>query len=75
MNDDDKEIQQITKNYSEIVRTHPAADSQGELRSKIKDLTTRWETLINTVQETLKNVRLDQLDSVRLDLFSFSFRR
>ena len=57
MNDDGKEIKQINENYTDIVRSHPAADTHGELRIKIKDLSTRWDTLNATVHETMKNVR------------------
>lgn len=57
LNDDDKDIQQITDSYSEIIRLHPSADTSGEIRAKIKDINSRWEILNGTVNETLKNVR------------------
>lgn len=57
LNDDDKDIQQITDSYSEIVRLHPTADTSGEIRAKIKEINSRWEILNGTVNETLKNVR------------------
>ncbi|CAF2655446.1 unnamed protein product [Rotaria sp. Silwood2] len=57
LDDDEKDIQQITDNYSEIIRNHPTADSTGEIRSKIKEVNTRWEILIGTVHETLKNLK------------------
>ena len=56
LDDDDKEIQQITNSYSEIIRGHSAADASGEVRMKIKELNTRWEILNGTVHETMKNV-------------------
>jgi DNA-binding transcriptional regulator GbsR (MarR family) len=56
LDDDDKEIQQVTNNYSEVIRMHSTADTNGEMRIRIKDLNNRWETLNGTVHETLKNV-------------------
>ncbi|CAF0984495.1 unnamed protein product, partial [Rotaria sordida] len=57
LDDDEKDIQQIINNYSEIIRNHPTADPTGEIRSKIKDINTRWEILIGTVHETMKNLK------------------
>ncbi|CAF1181682.1 unnamed protein product [Rotaria sp. Silwood1] len=57
LDNDEKDIQQITDNYSEIIRNHPTADSTGEIRSKIKEINTRWEILIGTVHETMKNLK------------------
>jgi hypothetical protein len=57
LTDDEKDVQQITDSYSEIIRAHPTADASGEIRAKIKELNTRWEILNGTVQETMKNVR------------------
>ncbi|CAF4870940.1 unnamed protein product, partial [Rotaria sp. Silwood1] len=57
LDNDEKDIQQITDNYSEIIRNHPTADSTGEIRSKIKEINTRWEILIGTVHQTMKNLK------------------
>ena len=56
MDEDGKDIQQITDNYSGIIRIHPKGDLSGGVRSKIKELNTRWEILNGTVHETLRNV-------------------
>lgn len=56
LDDDDKEIQQITDLYSETIRTRPTADASGEIRSKIKEVNARWEMLNGQVHETMKNV-------------------
>ncbi|CAF4242087.1 unnamed protein product, partial [Rotaria sordida] len=55
LDNDEKDIQKIRDNYSEIIRNHPTADSTGEIRSKIKEINTRWEILIGRVHETMKN--------------------
>jgi hypothetical protein len=56
LDDDGKDIQQVTDSYSEIVRAYPAADVSGEIRARIKELNTRWETLNGALHETMKNV-------------------
>jgi hypothetical protein len=56
LDNDEKNIQQITNNYSEVLRNYPTADSNGEMRSRVKDLTNRWEALNGLVHETMKNV-------------------
>ncbi len=56
LDNDDKELQQISKAYSEVLHTHPTADPNGEIRLRIKDLNHRWETLNGTVNESMKNV-------------------
>ena len=56
LDDDEKDVQQITDSYSEILRIHPTADANGEIRGKIKELNTRWEVLNGSVHETMKNV-------------------
>jgi len=56
LDDDGKDIQQITDSYSEIIRVHSTADATGEIRAKIKEINTRWEILNGTVHETMKNV-------------------
>jgi hypothetical protein len=56
LENDDKEIQQITNNYSEVLRLYPSADANGEMRIQIKELNNRWEALNGTYHETLKNV-------------------
>ncbi|CAF1497119.1 unnamed protein product, partial [Rotaria sordida] len=53
--EDDKEIQQIENYYSEILRLHPTADSNNEIRNRIKDLNHRWKILNETVHETCIN--------------------
>ena len=59
LNDDAKEIQQITDSYSNTLRAHPAADGSGEVRERIKELSKRWEAFNETVHEAIKNVRID----------------
>ncbi len=56
LNDDDKDIQQINNSFSEIIRIQPTADPTGEIRTKVKELNTRWDILNGQVNETLKNV-------------------
>jgi flagellar biosynthesis/type III secretory pathway chaperone len=56
LENDNKEIQQITNNYSEVLRLQPSADGNGEMRIRINELNNRWETLNETFRETLKNV-------------------
>ena len=56
MEDDEKDLQQLKANYAEIVREHSSADASGEIRAKLKELDKRWESLTNTVNETIKNV-------------------
>ncbi|CAF3475042.1 unnamed protein product [Rotaria socialis] len=57
LDDDEKEIQEITDNYSGIIRSHQTADVNGEVRGKIKEVNTRWEVLRGTVNETMKNLK------------------
>ncbi|CAF3482671.1 unnamed protein product [Rotaria sp. Silwood1] len=54
---DDKEIQQLANSYSEIIRFYPTADSNNEMRIRIKDLNNRWEKLNETAHETLKHLK------------------
>ena len=56
LEDDDKVIQQITSSYSEVLRVYPSADTNGEMRVRIKELNLRWEGLNATFNESLKNV-------------------
>jgi hypothetical protein len=56
LDDDDKIIQQVNNNYSEVLRIYPLADNNGEMRSRMKELNNRWEILNATFQESLKNV-------------------
>jgi hypothetical protein len=52
---------------------HSTADTNGEMRIRIKDLNNRWETLNGTVHETLKNVEKKDFSIYLLELFcSFS---
>ncbi|CAF1053347.1 unnamed protein product [Adineta ricciae] len=57
LDNDDKDIQQIAKVYSDIIHTHPKADTKGEKISRIKDLSHRWEVLNSTVHESMKNLK------------------
>ncbi|UJR37453.1 hypothetical protein I4U23_030156 [Adineta vaga] len=57
LEDDEKDIQQLKTNYSDIIREHPTADTSEEFRIKLKELETRWELLNNCVQETIKNLK------------------
>ncbi|CAM4803210.1 unnamed protein product [Rotaria magnacalcarata] len=57
LDDDEKEIQEITDNYSGIIRSHSTADVNGEVRGKIKEVNTRWDVLRGTVNETMKNLK------------------
>ncbi|UJR08743.1 hypothetical protein I4U23_013000 [Adineta vaga] len=54
---DDKEIQQIARIYSDILRIHPKADAKGEKLNRIKDVNHRWEALNGTVHESMKNLK------------------
>ncbi len=56
LDDDDKNIQQITKNYSDVLHIYPTADPSSEMRIRIKELNNRWEALNGLVHETMKNV-------------------
>ena len=56
LDNDDKVIQQIAKNYSDVLHTHPTADTSGGILLRIKDLNHRWEVLNETVHESMKNV-------------------
>lgn len=58
LDNDDKEVQQLPNIYSDIVRRHPTADNNSDMRTRIKDLNSRWEALNGTVQETMKNVNI-----------------
>ncbi len=68
LNDDDKDVQQITDSYSEIIRLHPTADTTGEIRARIKEVNSRWEILNGSVNETLKNV------GKKIELFDWRIR-
>ncbi len=56
LEDDDKVIQQLAINYSEVLRNYPSADINGEMRNRMKELNNRWDALNATFQESLKNV-------------------
>lgn len=56
LENDDKQIRQITKNYSDVLRLYPSADSNGEMHIRIKELNNRWDILNKTFYETIKNV-------------------
>ncbi|CAM4836468.1 unnamed protein product [Rotaria magnacalcarata] len=55
--DDDKQIQQINKNYSDILHRYSISDSSDDMRIRIKDLNNRWEILNGTFNETIKNLK------------------
>ncbi|CAM2712242.1 unnamed protein product [Rotaria socialis] len=55
--DDDKQIQQINKNYSDILHRYSISDSSDDMRIRIKDLNNRWEILNGTFSETIKNLK------------------
>ncbi|CAF3943310.1 unnamed protein product [Rotaria sordida] len=57
LDNDDKEIQKIANCHSEILRLYPTADSNNEIRNRIKDLNHRWKILNETVHETLKHLK------------------
>ncbi|CAF3855305.1 unnamed protein product, partial [Adineta steineri] len=57
LDDDGKDLQQITDYYSETIRSHPTSDTSNDIRIKIKELNNRWTTLNETVHETLKNLK------------------
>ncbi|CAF4300774.1 unnamed protein product, partial [Adineta steineri] len=57
LDNDEKEIQQITKDYSDILHAHPKADKNGEKLLRIKELNRRWEGLNETVHESMKNLK------------------
>ena len=52
LEDDEKVIQQVNHNYTEVLRIYPSADN-----NRMKELNNRWEILNATFQESLKNVR------------------
>lgn len=56
LTNDSKVIQQITNSYSEVLRVYPTADTNGEMRNRIRELNLRWDTLNATFNESLKNV-------------------
>jgi hypothetical protein len=56
LEDDDKVIQQLAINYSDVLRNYPSADINGEMRNRMKELNNRWDALNATFQESLKNV-------------------
>ncbi|CAF1279500.1 unnamed protein product [Rotaria sordida] len=57
LDNDDKEIQKIANCHSVILRLYPTADSNNEIRNRIKDLNHRWKILNETVHETLKHLK------------------
>ncbi|CAF3725966.1 unnamed protein product [Adineta steineri] len=57
LDNDEKEIQQITKDYSDILHAHPKADKNGEKLLRIKELNRRWEGLNETVHDSMKNLK------------------
>jgi hypothetical protein len=59
LEDDEKVIQQVNNNHSEVLRNYPSADNNGEMRIRLKELNNRWEILNAAFQESLKNVGED----------------
>lgn len=57
LDNDAKVIQQITNSYSEVLRIYPTADTNGEMKTRIRELNLRWDTLNATFNESLKNVK------------------
>ena len=56
LEDDEKVIQQVNANYSDILRNYPSADNTGDMRIRLNELNNRWEILNASFQESLKNV-------------------
>lgn len=57
LENDEKIIQQISHSYSEVLRSYPTADTHGEMKGRMAELTHRWDALNATFHESWKNVK------------------